>query len=97
MHFLSKTKMAKIKTEENSQFNFFYLKHSKTKWENATKKVHQYTLDVLTSTVFFSEMLGLPLILACGSFLVVTPWDMLVDMEGGLLISRLSPLNLNKF
>ena len=67
------------------------------KWKNAAKKIHQYTLDVLTSTVFFSEMLGLPLILACGSFLVVTPWDMLVDMEGGLYIPRLSPLNLNKF
>ena len=81
--------MAKIKTEENSQF-FFYLKHSKTKWENDAKKIHQYTHDVLTSTVFFfSEMLGLPLILACGSFLVVTPWDMLVDMEGGLYISKL--------
>ena len=89
--------MAKIKTEENSQFNFFYLKRSKTKWENAAKKVHQYTRDVLISTVFFSEMLGLPLILACGSFLVVTLWDMLVDMEGGLCISWLSPLNLEKF
>ena len=52
MPFLSKTKMAKIKTEENSQF-FFYLKHSKTKWENDAKKIHQYTRDVLTSTVFF--------------------------------------------